>query len=180
MEVAPIAPTSAELQTLRSMARAGFVYDKVKKLCEEAGWTILWDEPDNAWLQCNLFIGGNPDHRRLLSLVLHGGRGDPFALLPLYYFPEDETGEPDRLDRRPFDRAHASLTVELIKEFGETYRTGSFRYEHRKEWPYNYSRWQLDDATTVLLQDEHDIQFGMDVSLWVFAAKTDISLPLLY
>lgn len=30
----------------------------------------------------------------------------------------------------------------------------------------------------MLLQDEHDIQFGMDVSLWLFAAEPDVPVPL--
>ena len=35
-------------------------------------------------------------------------------------------------------------------------------------------------STLVLVQDEHDIQFGMDVSLWLFPAEPEISVPLAY
>jgi hypothetical protein len=53
-------------------------------------------------------------------------------------------------------------------------------YAHRAAWRYSFAGWGLTDATLVLVQDELDIQFGMDVTLWVQPAGTSIQAPVRY
>jgi hypothetical protein len=55
---------------------------------------------------------------------------------------------------------------------------GEYTYPHREGWPYSYSWWSLADATIVLVQDEFDIQFGMDISLWVLPAHAAVAVPV--
>ena len=61
---------------------------------------------------------------------------------------------------------------------GEARRDGKYEYPHRSGWPYRFRTWRLPEAQVILLPDEHDIQFGMDVSLWLFRPKPNVAVPL--
>jgi hypothetical protein len=43
-----------------------------------------------------------------------------------------------------------------------------------------FAGWVLADSTITLVQDELDIQFGMDVTLWIQPAGTKIEVPVRY
>jgi len=43
-----------------------------------------------------------------------------------------------------------------------------------------FTGWALADATLVLVQDEFDIQFGMDVTLWVQPVGSAVQGPVRY
>ena len=49
------------------------------------------------------------------------------------------------------------------------YRQLSFRM-----WPYAYQRWSLPEGEFTLVQDEFDIQDGMDVTLWMQPVGTPL------
>jgi hypothetical protein len=83
------------------------------------------------------------------------------------YYDERENGSSPG-DRAPFDAAYRCLADVALETLGPAARTGRYEYAHRPGWPYSYCLWRLDEAQVILLQDEHDIQFGMDVSLWLF------------
>jgi hypothetical protein len=63
---------------------------------------------------------------------------------------------------------------------GQPRREGTYEFPHRTGWPYGFRAWRVPEEQVILLQDEHDIQFGMDVSLWFFSAEPDVSIPLPY
>ncbi len=95
----------------------------------------------------------------------------------MYYFGEG-AGDPSELDRTPFDNAFRRLADGLEALVGPPFRTGEYKYRHRRGWPYLYSWWRLPDASLALVQDEHDIQFGTDVTLWVLAEGVKVRLPV--
>jgi len=72
------------------------------------------------------------------------------------------------------------LAEQLAGFLGAAARSGVYSYPHRAGWPYSFAGWALADATLVLVQDEFDIQFGMDVTLWVLPAGTAIEAPVRY
>jgi hypothetical protein len=74
---------------------------------------------------------------------------------------------------------YAQFSDQLEVILGPPSRTGSYYYHHRRECPYSFSWWGLKDASLALVQDEHDIQFGMDVSLWVLPEGIEVRLPIL-
>jgi hypothetical protein len=174
----PLLPSASEVDALRSIVRAGFAHEKTKAICARAGWKVCTDEPELGYTQFYLDFGGRRKDRRLLSVMNSEGEVSPFAFVPLYYFGEDE-GDPAELPREPFDKAFEKVRAGLEDHLAQPHRTGTYSYKHRgKKWPYNYACWQLDDASLVLLQDEYDIQFGMDLSLWLFPARTKVKFPL--
>jgi hypothetical protein len=136
------------------------------------------DEPDLGFVQYFLWIGAGADDRRLLSVGTPELDGPPHLYLPLFYFPEDEGGDPEEHERRPFDEAYRRLADGASAILGDARREGTYEYSHRPGWAYNFRIWRVPEAQVVLVQDEHDIQFGMDVSLWLFAAEPDVSIPL--
>jgi hypothetical protein len=164
---------------MRGIAGAGFDYSATKRLCSRAEWQLVEDAPDLGFVQYFLWVGPNLDDRRLLSVGTLETDRAPYIYLPLSYFPDEEDGgDPSQHDRTPFDEAYRRLSDGFGVILGHARREGTYEYPHRPGWPYSFRDWQLPEGQVILVQDEHDIQFGMDVSLWLFAAEPDVSVPL--
>ncbi|MBN9523819.1 hypothetical protein J0H58_35795 [bacterium] len=172
MEV--VAPSDEAIAILRAISRAGFAYAPTKAVCQTAEWGLVDDEPDLGYVRFAMHAGAGPDQSRLLSVRVAETGHPPWAFVPLYYFEEYRQG------RGPFDGAFRSLSVHLAGHLGEASRVGSYGYPHRAGWSYSFAGWALADATLVLVQDELDIQFGMDVTLWVQPTGTVIEAPVKY
>jgi hypothetical protein len=168
----PVAPSSNVVAVLRTISRAGFAYAQTKELAEAAGWKLIDDELDLGYVRFDVQLVPGRDVRRPLAVeVCESGR-PPRAFVPLFYFEEHE------VRREPFDKAHRSLSEQLTRVLGPPSLSGEYCYQHREEWIYLYSWWSLADAEFVLVQDEFDIQFGMDVSLWVLPAGAAVEFPM--
>ena len=178
--VKPIVPSRDQFEVLRGIAGAGFDYSATKRLCSAAGWQLVEDEPDVGFVQYSLWVGQGFEDRRLLSVGTPEIDGAPHVYLPLFYFPEDEAADPEENERSPFDEAYRHLSDGIGVMLGEPQRSGTYEYPHRSGWSYSFRKWRIPEVQVILLQDEHDIQFGMDVSLWLFPAEPDISVPLPY
>ena len=166
-----IGPSRDAIAVLRAIARAGFTDNRTKELAEAAGWKLVNGELSLGYLRFDLIlVPGKDDRRPLTIFVQESGRS--WAFVPLFYFDEDEE------DREPFDRAYRSLVEQLTGIIDAPFKTGQYSYPHRSGWPYSYSCWSLPDATVVLVQDEFDIQFGMDVSLWILPPGVAVELPM--
>ncbi|XAY06030.1 hypothetical protein DSM112329_02891 [Paraconexibacter sp. AEG42_29] len=96
----------------------------------------------------------------------------PLAFAALAYF--DETGPGVAAMHDAFDNIRAALAQTL----GAPTFTGRHQDEQRTGWDYGYAWWSRPDASLVLVQDEFDIQFGLDVSLWAFPASTTFAVPV--
>jgi hypothetical protein len=176
--VKPIVPSRSPCDVLRAIAGAGFGYSATKQLCAGAGWQLVADDPDIGLVQCSLWVGSGLENQRLLSVGTPEIDGAPHLYLPLYYFPEDEGVVPRESDRKPFDDAYQRLSDGLSLMLGETGQDQTYEYPHRPGWPYSLRTWRVPEAQIILLQDEHDIQFGMDISMWLFAPDWILSVPL--
>lgn len=175
----PIVPSRDQLEVLRGIAGAGFDYSATKRLCSGAGWQLVEDEPAIGFVQYFLWVGEGSDNRRLLSVGTPELDGPPHIYLPLYYFPEqEEGGDPAAHNRQLFDDAYRCLAEAIGVVLGHPERDGSYEHSHRFGWPYSYRAWRVPESQIFLVQDEHDIQFGMDVSLWLFRPKPIVAVPL--
>jgi hypothetical protein len=167
-----IAPSDDDVAVLRAIARAGFSYEQTKTLGAAAGWKLVDDEFELGYVAFEMRLGsGNDASSRFAVEVRECGR-PPRAFVPLFYFDDYD------VRREPFDRAYRSLSEQLLRIVGSPSLSGEYSYAHRKNWLYSYNWWSLPDATLVLVQDEFDIQFGMDVSLWVLPAGAAAKLPV--
>ncbi len=135
------------------------------------------DEPELGFIQYFLWVGPEDNDRRLLSVGTPGVPDGPHIYLPLYYFGE-EGGDPIVEDCGPFDDAYQRLSAGISAVLGPAGSCGTYEHPHRPGWSYGFCTWRLTEANVFLLQDEHDIQFGMDVSLWFFPAELEVSVPL--
>jgi hypothetical protein len=165
-------PTKAVLEVLRGISRAEFAYTPTKELCETAGWQLVDDEPDLGYLRYSLAPGASSEERRLLSVLIAESNKPPFAFVPLFFFEVY-----DRC-REPFDLAFRTIAEQLARLLGAATRSGEYSYSHRADWSYLFAGWSLADTTLVLVQDEFDIQFGMDVTLWVLPAGSVVKAPM--
>ena len=137
-----------------------------------AGWKLVDDELDLGYLRFAIpFAAGQDPQSSLVVEVRESGR-PPCAVVPLFYFEDYE------LDRRPFDEAFRALAARVAGVLGAPARCGEYSYPHRAGWSYSYACWSLADATFALVQDELDIQFGMDISLWVLPAGAAVKVPV--
>lgn len=176
----PIAPSRSQCVVLRRIAGAGFESPATKRLCAGAGWALVTDEPESGFLQFSLPLDSSRDETRLLNIGTQDVDGTPHLFLPLFFFPEENRDLADEEDRRPFDDAFRRLTEELCSNLGPSSQRGAYEHPHHTGWQYHYCTWRVTEAQVLLLQDEHDIQFGRDISLWFFPADRDVSLPLPY
>jgi hypothetical protein len=175
--VKPIAPLPSQFEVLRRVVAAGFDYAAIKQLCSAALWELVEDEPDLCFVQYRLRMGPEPDDRCLCSIGTSKIDGGPFVYLPLFYFGDDG-GDPSEYDRTLFDDAYRNLSETVSLIIGRPRENGTYAYPHRPGWPYSYCTWRLPDSQVFLLQDERDIQFGMDVSLWIFPPETEVPVPI--
>jgi hypothetical protein len=167
-----IAPSNNAVSVLRAIARAGFAYGKTKELAGAAGWKLVDDELSLGYVRFDMHLAPHQDSRRPLAVEVRESGKPPRAFVPLFGFDDYE------FDREPFDRAYRSLTEQLAGALGPPSRVGEYSYRHREGWPYSYAWWSLADATFALVQDEFDIQFGMDISLWVLPAGAAVEVPV--
>ena len=167
-----VAPSEAVVGVLRAISRAGFAYASTKALCEAAGWRLVDDKPDLGYVRYDMLLAAGSKGRRPLSVLIAESNSPPWAFVPLFYFEEyDER-------RAPFDRAFRTLAEQLAGFLAAATRSGEYSYPHRAGWSYSFAGWSLADATLVLVQDEFDIQFGMDVTLWVQPAGSAVVAPV--
>jgi hypothetical protein len=171
--VEAVAPSEAAVAVLRAISHTGFAYAPTKALCGDAGWRLVDDEPDLGYVRYDMLLAADSDEQRPLSVLIAESNSPPWAIVPLFYFEEYDEG------REPFDRAFRTLAEQLAGFLGVA-RSGEYSYPHRGGWSYSFAGWSLADATLVLVQDEFDIQFGMDVTLWVQPAGTSIRAPVRY
>lgn len=176
----PVFPSRDQFEVLRGIAAAGFDYSATKRICSRGGWELVEDEPDIGFVQYSLCIGPDPDNRRLLSIGTPQIDGPPHLHVALVYFPDVEGGDPEEHERTPFDKAYRRMADGASVILGEAQREGTYEYPHRPGWSYGFRVWRLPESQVIVLQDEHDIQFGMDVSLWLFAPAPDVAIPLAY
>jgi hypothetical protein len=167
-----VALSDDAVAVLRAISRAGFGYQHTKELCQAGGWKLVDDELDVGYVAFRMGIApGQGFPARLAVEVAEGGR-PPRAFVPLFCFEEYDT------EREPFDLAFRSLSGQLACVLGPPISVGEYTYPHREGWPYSYHWWSLPDATLVLVQDEFDIQFGMDITLWVLPAQAPLAVPV--
>jgi hypothetical protein len=119
-----------------------------------------------------MWLDPGQDICRRLAVELRETSRQPRAFVALFCLEECDT------QREPFDDAYRSLAERIATIVGPPTSVGEYRYPHREDWPYSYSWWSLEDAALVLVQDEFDIQFGMDVTLWVLHAGAVVKLPV--
>jgi hypothetical protein len=160
------------LVVLRAISRAGFSYQSTKELCQTAGWKLVDDERDLGYLAFHIGMTPGQIFPFRLAVEVSESSRPPRAFVPLSYFEDYD------VEREPFDRAYWSLREQLARVLGPPSSSGEYTYSHRKGWRYDYSWWSLTDATFVLVQDEFDIQFGMDISLWVLPADAAVAVPV--
>ncbi len=95
----------------------------------------------------------------------------PYLLLSFYIFPDSET------QIAVFNSAFLFVAAVLTQFIGAPGIEGDRQLSFRT-WPYAYQRWSLPEGEFTLVQDEFDIQEGMDVTLWVQPVGTPIDKTL--
>ena len=170
---------------LSSLAETTFDFDEVEKRCRGWGWLLTEDDPGlgvarfrvDEWREV-IFDAGKSG----------GLNGRTCLWLALCYWPDDEAsqsadGQEGRDDaggetgRADYDARFEAACDELSASLGPPAVRGKYEYGHRAGWPYSYAVWCAERGFLVLQQDELDIQFGFDISIWVLAARDGESLP---
>jgi hypothetical protein len=170
-----IPEVSRYLPDLFALTAATLEPEEVQQRCLSRGWKVVEYRPEDGVARFEMADG--------LSAVVDSGKqggigGRPILHLPLYYWPEDEGPQPSNLDGRgEFDAAFAAARQVTIGCLGEPFGTGTYEYRHRPGWPYSYAVWPGERAFFIILQDEIDIQFGMDVSIWLLGRQEGDPLP---
>ncbi len=174
MHMVVAAPSEAAVAVLRSVSRDQFAYATTKALCDAAGWHLIDDELELGYLRYSMYLAAGSSQRRPLTILIAESKNSPFAFVPLFYFEDYDKG------RETFDLSFRTLAEQLGEFLGAASLSGEYSYPHRAEWSYSFVGWALVDATVVLVQDEFDIQFGMDVTLWVQPAGSKVEAPVRY
>ncbi len=164
--------SSHDIGILRAISRAEFRYQATKKIAEAASWRIVDDEVDLGYAAFEMRLGPQGSVRRRLAIEVKESGRPVLAFVPLFYFDEYES------QREPFDRAFHSSFEHMTEFLGAPLQTGEYTYGHRPNWPHSFAWWSLSNVTVVLVQDEFDIQFGMDLTLWILPPDAAVKLPV--
>ena len=154
------------IDTLRSVPRSGYDYDAVKRLLSETDWRISEDETDLGYLRIGIPADRLGGFYTLIVCYRDPDHG-PHCLLTFACFADSESQVP------PFNALFLSAAEDVAQHLGEPNVEGERRFSFRA-WPYAYRRWSLPEAEYTLVQDEFDIQSGMDVTLWIQPVGTAI------
>lgn len=157
--------SAKDIQVIRSIVRAGSDYDAIKYLLASTHWEIDADEVDLGFLRVFL-PDANDKYYRLIICYCDPDR-PPFCLLTFSLFPDSK----DHL--AAFNAGFDSAAETLTRYFGGPNASGQRQLSFRT-WPYSYRRWSLPEGEFTLVQDEFDIQDGMDVTLWMQPVGTPL------
>lgn len=173
------------LANLFSLTSTAFGFTEVKGMCLGWGWKLDYEIPENgvAW-----FLPEDAAQACLESRESGGIDGRAYLWFPLDYWPPDEDlprggvnpgGDEANEGRREFDAWFEAALGRIRGYLGEPADSGMYEYPHRKGWLYSYAAWRGEHGYLLLQQDERDIQFGFDISIWVLAAGDRPGLPSL-
>lgn len=158
--------SAKDADTLRSIARARDDYHTIKRLLAATEWEI---DEDNARLGfLRVFIPDTTDEYYRLIIGYRDPNHPPYSLLSFYLFPDSEE------HLAAFNSAFNSTAAAMTGFFGAPTAKGDRRLSFRT-WSYAYHRWSLPEGEFTLVQDEFDIQEGMDVTLWIQPIGTPIA-----
>ena len=164
--------SAEDFNTLRSIAQAGQDCHAIKRLLEATEWRIDEDDTDLGFLR--IFI---PDVMDGFYRLIIGYRDPepppqhslraPYSLLTFSVFPDSEEHLPG------FNSVFHSAAETIAQYIGAPTASGERKLDFRT-WSYAYYRWSLPEGEFTLVQDEFDIQDGMDVTLWIQPVGTPI------
>jgi hypothetical protein len=149
--------SAKDIDLLRSIAKAGSDYDAIKRLLDQTHWEIEEDDVDLGFLRIFIHDAGGDGYRLIISYC--DPNHPPYFLLSFTVLPDVEENLP------ALNSAFRSAAETLTRFFGPPTLAGERRFSFRT-WPYAYHRWTLPDGEFTLVQDEFDVQEGMDVTLW--------------
>lgn len=163
--------------SLYSLTETAFDFEEVRERCCHLGWKLSEEDLEFGVARFQL-----EDGREAVfdSGKMGGLNGRAFLWLPHWPDYADEStdngGESAR-GRQYFDSLFEAAFDTLQRHLGQPMGRGQYEYRHRSQWPYFYALWRGERGFLVLQQDELDIQFGFDVSIWILAEKKGEALP---
>lgn len=170
---------------LFSLAETALDFGEVIERCLGWGWVMTETDPD---LGVARFLVEDRREVVFTSAKLGGLNGRACLWLALCYWPDDDSqsadeglgadaGAEDGGERGDFDARFEAACSELMDSLGPPAGRGKYEYRHRAGWPYRYAVWRAERGFFVLQQDELDIQFGFDLSIWVLARRAGETMP---
>lgn len=150
--------SAKDIEMIRSIAGAGGDYPAIKRLLGGTRWEIESDELELGFLR--VLIPDADDNCYRLIIGYRDPDLPPFCSLTFALYPDSA----EHLEA--FNAKFHSAAATLAQHLG-TPSAGGDRQLSFRAWPYSYQRWSLPEGEFTLVQDEFDIQEGMDVTLWM-------------
>jgi len=159
-----------DIEIVRSIHRAGHDYDTIKRLLGETQWKIEEDETDLGFLRIGIPAERDSGYYTLINCYRDPDR-PPFSLLTFACFGETEE------QIAAFNACFLSAAGAIAQHLGPPAVRGN-RQLPSCNWSYAYQRWSLPEGEFTLVQDEFDIQSGLDVTLWIQPVGTPLEETL--
>ena len=162
--------SAADIHLLRSITCAGENYAEIKRLLSTVTWRIEEDEPELGYMR----VGIPADETGGFFTLIVGYRDSerpPYLVLTFACFPDS----PKSI--AAFDALFKVVANSIQRVLGNPALSGQNQLSFR-DWPYAYQRWSLPEGEFTLVQDEFDIQSGMDVTLWIQPVGTPLEETL--
>lgn len=154
---------------LFALTASPLVLQHAKDRCLSWGWRLTEYHPEDGIARIELWDGWE----LVMGTAQSGGIGGrSFVHIPIYYWEVSERGS-----RTDFDEAFTVARRAVANHLGHPLATGTYEHGHRPGWPYRYGVWRGGHAFFIVMQDEIDIQFGMDVSIWLLGRNEGELLP---
>jgi hypothetical protein len=161
--------SAEEFDIVRSIARAGDDYTAIKELIAATRWKVDEDDTELGFLR--IFIPDERDEFYRLIIGYRDPERPPYSLLTFGLFPDSE----EHLEA--FNSAFHSVAEAIAQWLGAPTVSGERKPPYRT-WSYAHYTWSLPEGEFTLVQDEFDIQDGMDVTLWIQPVGTPLDETL--
>jgi hypothetical protein len=162
--------SAEDFDTLRSIARARQDHAAIKELLGPTQWIIDEDNTEHGYIYVLV-----PDETvkvyQHLMLGYDNPDRPPYSSLTVAIFP----AKSEHLEE--FNAAFHSA-AETISQYVGAPTTGGERKLSFRTWTYAYYRWSLPEGEFALVQDEFDVQVGMDITLRIELVGTPINETL--
>jgi hypothetical protein len=132
-------------------------------------WEIAADDTDLGFFR--VFIPDETDKYYRLIIGYNDPDRPPYSLLSFYVIPHSEE------NLAAFNSAFHSVAEAIAQWLGAPTVSGERKPSYRT-WSYAHYRWSLPEGEFTLVQDEFDIQDGMDVTLWIQPVGTPLDETL--
>lgn len=151
------------LDKVEEVANSSFAFDAALKYCEKNGWSVE-DKLEGSGIDAYI-----ADGLKISWVLFNDPPAFPSAIVYLYWYdPDDPEFETYKQPREVgFDEPYEEAVRLITQKWGKPDRQAVWETQAYDDGSHQFAVWRRGNGVVLLEQAEIDIQFGMDINLWL-------------